>query len=223
MNVSTHLHVESRFTFSTLHLSFRFTIQRYPEPLLLDIRFYSRLVKYWNHQLNNPLPNANPIPVAAANTNPVPHNDPNTMGSLNEGDAASFSEQPTKDAPNIDTAMGDAPANDPPTTDSKQKAPLEPQPLNTIYPIPEDDSDEEWDATDDGVPSPTAQQIKKIEAELPPAPAPAPPNRGTKRRSPIQVSLPPKKSKPSGSTPKAGMSSSKNSPAAADSQPRRGK
>ncbi|GMI70440.1 hypothetical protein HRI_000713300 [Hibiscus trionum] len=52
---------------------------------------------------------ANPAPVVATNANPAPNNAPNVMGSLNEGDAASFSEQPTEDAPNTDTAMGDAP------------------------------------------------------------------------------------------------------------------
>ncbi|GMI78254.1 hypothetical protein HRI_001494700 [Hibiscus trionum] len=78
-----------------------------------------------------------------------------------------------------------------------------PQPLNTIYPVPEDSEHDNLEVQDDGVPSPTAQQVRKLDTQLTsaPAPIPIPSNRGTKRRSPIQVVLQPKKSRPSPSLP----------------------
>ncbi|GMI85920.1 hypothetical protein HRI_002261300 [Hibiscus trionum] len=72
---------------------------------------------------------------------------PQNLGSLNEGDASSFTEQPTEENPNNDAAMEDLP----PTKDASALGPklkntrsnprvtlppraLEPQPLNTIFP-----------------------------------------------------------------------------------------
>ncbi|GMI63372.1 hypothetical protein HRI_000006500 [Hibiscus trionum] len=139
-------------------------------------------------------------------------NDQNNIGSLNEGDAASFSEQPVEETPNVDANMDDAP----PTKDATSSGSKLKSTQSHSNPALN------WAAQEDSIPSPTAEQIKKFDAEIPSAPAPSA-SRGTKRHSPIQVLFQPKKAKPSGSTSKAGMSSSKNSPAAADSQPRRAK
>ncbi|GMI71041.1 hypothetical protein HRI_000773400 [Hibiscus trionum] len=177
---------------------------------------------------------------SSANAEPNPPLDPmdkgkapvtsaQDSGNLNEGDAASFADLPIEETNNNDEVVGEESSDLPPTNaDPKlpQKVPLHsrvisPQPLNTIYPVQVD-----LDGQDDGKPNSTAQHVRKLDEQLTsaPAPIPIPLNRGTKRCSPIHVVLQPKKSRPTPSpTSKAGMSSGKNSPAAADAQPRRGK